>query len=254
MSERDFDGTYLTPLFELAVQSREDGYYRPLPPPEPRSSLATDDAPLGPWPASQLIRTSYSAGLAHVDALRRLTAAGEIDATSPWTLLRGALENFATGSWLLDGASRTERRQRALALWAEDMRNRAQHEHDTGHVPDPQGASGTERRQEIRDLATTLGLPALAAPKTGLILEQAAPAAGLDPVALRASWRAASGFAHGRYWAHLRISTPRDAAETDDGYLLKMVLDENEHRKLTGHCHTLLRHFTARYLARATSH
>ncbi|MEU6885618.1 hypothetical protein ABZ918_10470 [Streptomyces viridosporus] len=253
MSTHGFNGSYLMPLFDLVVQSREDGYYRPLPRPEASSSLATDDAPLGEWPASGLICTSYSAGLAHVDALRRLTEAGQIDATSPWTLLRGALENFATGIWLLDAPGRTERRRRTLSLWAEDMRNRAQHEHDTGHTPDPGGASGTERRQEIRDLAVALNLPALTAPRTSLILEQAAPAAALDPVAVRASWRAASGFAHGRHWTLVRISQPRGAAKTDNGHLLALVLDENEHRKLTEHCHTMLRHFNARYFARASA-
>ncbi|WP_445283778.1 hypothetical protein [Streptomyces sp. DSM 118148] len=61
-------------------------------------------------------------------ALRRLTAATrEVDLTSPRTLLCGALENFATGLWLCDGAGRSERRRRALSLWDEDMRNRQQH-------------------------------------------------------------------------------------------------------------------------------
>ncbi|MFS8202590.1 hypothetical protein ACLVWQ_28360 [Streptomyces sp. CWNU-52B] len=45
-----------------------------------------------------------------------------------------------------------------------------------------------------------------------------------------------------------------DAAETDDGHLLTMVLEESKHRKLAGHGHTLLHHFTVRCLARATSH
>ncbi|MET9142084.1 hypothetical protein [Streptomyces parvulus] len=89
---------------------------------------AKDDAPLGPYAASHLIHVSYTAGLAHADALRRLTAAGEVDATSPWTLLRGTLENFATGLWLLNGVGRAERRRRALSLWNEDMLNRHQHE------------------------------------------------------------------------------------------------------------------------------
>ncbi|MEU1707564.1 ATP-binding protein [Streptomyces sp. NPDC005706] len=72
--------------------------------PAPASSLAADDAPLGPCCAAHLIRSS---ALARADALRRLTAAGEVDPTSPWTLLYGALENFATGLRLLDGAGRS---------------------------------------------------------------------------------------------------------------------------------------------------
>ncbi|MEU2793966.1 hypothetical protein [Streptomyces sp. NPDC007100] len=251
MSTRDFDGTYLVPLFELVEKLRGDGAYQPLPSPAPSSSLAADEAPLGPWPASHLIRTSYGAGLAHADALRRLAVAGEMDATSSWTLMRGALENFATGIWLLDGSGRPERRWRALSLWAEDMRNRAQHEQDTGHAPGPEGKTGLERRQEIRALAASLGLPPLVAPKTHVILEQAAPAVGLDPVAVRASWRAASGFAHGRFWPYLRASQPRAAMETGDGYLVAMVVDESQHGPLARHCHTMLCHLRDRYLARA---
>ncbi|MFF7977403.1 hypothetical protein [Streptomyces sp. NPDC007905] len=56
--------------------------------------------------AAHLIRSSYSAGLAHADALRRLTA-GEVDPTSPWTLLRGAWRTSppAGGSATAPGAA-----------------------------------------------------------------------------------------------------------------------------------------------------
>ncbi|MFK0237747.1 hypothetical protein [Streptomyces vinaceus] len=70
------------------------------------------------YSASTLIRNSYGAGVAHADALRRLVHAGEVDPQSPWTLMRGALENFATAVWILGGNDRTERRRRTLALWA----------------------------------------------------------------------------------------------------------------------------------------
>nr|WP_181852515.1 hypothetical protein [Streptomyces sp. HB202] len=186
-----------------------NGAYRQLPAPAPASSLAADDAPLGPYAAAHLIRASYTAGLAHADALRRLTVAGEIDPTSPWTLLRGALENFATGLWLLDGTGRAERRRRALSLWDEDMRNRHQHEQDTGHLPAGGGLSGAQRRAEIRAIADHLALAPLTAPRTHQILLAAAPTAGLTAVKVGAAWRAASGFAHGRYWPHLRLPAPR---------------------------------------------
>lgn len=48
--------------------------------------------------------------------------------------MRGALENFATAAWLLDGPDRPERRCRTLRLWRQDMRNRAQHEEETAHT------------------------------------------------------------------------------------------------------------------------
>ncbi len=53
------------------------------------------------------------------------------------------------GLWLLDGTGRGERRRRALSLWDEDMRNRQQHETDTGHLPSSGGMTGAQRRTEM---------------------------------------------------------------------------------------------------------
>jgi hypothetical protein len=252
MSTQAFQGTYLLPLLHAVEQARGGDAYRQLPAPAPASSLAADDAPLGPYASAHLIRTSYTAGLAHADALRRLTSAGEVDPTSPWTLLRGALENFATGLWLCDGAGRSERRRRALSLWDEDMRNRQQHETDTGHLPTGGGKSGAERRAEIRALADRLGLAPLTAPRTHQILLTAAPAAGLTAVKVCAAWRAASGFAHGRYWPNLRASQPRAVVPGDDGvHAVAFVIDEDQHRPLAEHCRIMLLRLQERYEARA---
>ncbi|WP_406210884.1 hypothetical protein OG331_51495 [Streptomyces sp. NBC_01017] len=193
MSTQAFNGAYLLPLFQEIEQLRDEGAYRQLPKPAPSSSLAADDAPLGAYATAHLIRAAYTAGLAHADALRRLTLAGEVDPTSPWTLLRGSLENLATGLWLLSGPDRAERRRRALSLWDEDMRNRHQHEQDTGHTPAPGGMTGAQRRAEIRALADQLGLAPLTAPKAHQIILAAAPAAGLTAVRSRRRAVAESG-------------------------------------------------------------
>ncbi|MDQ0784601.1 hypothetical protein [Streptomyces sp. B3I8] len=113
MSTRDFNGAYLLPLFGEVEQARTDGAYRQLPAPDSASSLATDDAPLGAYAAAHLIRASYTAGLAHADALRRLTVAGEIDPTSPGPCCAAPWRTSppACGSWTAragpnDGAAR----------------------------------------------------------------------------------------------------------------------------------------------------
>ncbi|MFJ2729333.1 hypothetical protein [Streptomyces collinus] len=85
-------------------------------------------------------------------------------------LLRGALENFATGLWLLDGAGRIERRRRALSLWDEDMRNRQQHETDTAHLLSGGGMTGAKRPAKIRALVDQLGLAPLTALRPHQIL------------------------------------------------------------------------------------
>ncbi|MET9418995.1 hypothetical protein ABZY03_33395 [Streptomyces klenkii] len=257
MTRSGFDASYLQPLFRDVENLRGEGAYQQLPAPQPSSSLAADDAPLGMYAASTLIRSSYSAGVAHADALRRLVLAGEVDPQSPWTLMRGSLENFATAVWLLGGNDRTERRRRALALWREDMRNRAQHEEDTGHVPGPGGKTGRERRQEIVDLALSLGVPvaSLNKPEAGRVIEEAAGDAGLREREVTAAWRAASGFAHGRYWPNLRASMPGDAARSSpDHYLMALVIDETQHRPLTQQTRALLQRLHDRYAARATAY
>ncbi|MFD4247958.1 hypothetical protein ACFWP3_41245 [Streptomyces sp. NPDC058525] len=254
MTRTGFQFAYLQPLFTDVKRLRGEGAYRQLPAPQPSSSLATDDAPLGAYAASTLIRTSYSAGVAHVDAFRRLVEAGEADPQSPWTLMRGALENFATALWLLGGCDRTERRRRALALWREDMRNRAQHEEDINHVPGPGGKTGRERRQDVEDLALTLGIPtaSLGRPEAGKIIEKAARDAGLPAREVTAAWRAASGFSHGRYWPNLRASMPVDAVRGGpDHYLMALVIDETQHRPFTRHTRHLLQRLHNRYEARA---
>ncbi|MFB6755716.1 hypothetical protein ACFCX6_32920 [Streptomyces sp. NPDC056353] len=180
--------------------------------------------------------------------------AGEVDPISPWSLLRGALENSATGLWLLDGVGRDERRHRALSLWDEDMRNRHQHEEDTGHQPSGAGKTGAERRAEIKDIADRLGLPPLTRPGTLQILLAAAPSAGLT-VKVGAVWRAASGFAHGRYSPTLRASQPRAALQADNGiHTLALVIDEYQHRSLAQYCHSMLRRLHEHYTARAHAH
>jgi hypothetical protein len=70
-----------------------------------------------------------------------------------------------------------------------------------------------------------------------------------------AAWRAASGFAHGRYWPNLRATQPRAAAVTGkDVYAVAVVIDEEQHRPLAEFCHTMLTKLQTRYSARATDH
>ncbi|MEU9376495.1 hypothetical protein AB0D94_22350 [Streptomyces sp. NPDC048255] len=255
MTPPAFKYAYLEPLFRDVEDLRGEAAYRQLPAPQPTSSLATDDAPLGPYGASILIRNSFTAGVAHADALRRIVLDGEVDPSSPWTLMRGALENFATAAWLLGGKDRTERRRQSLRLWREDMRNRAQHEEDTDHVPGAGGKTGRERVQEIDDLALSLGIhDKLVKPEAGKLIAEAADGIGRDPRQITASWRAASGFAHGRYWPNLRASTVSGAVQGGpDHVLMALVIDESQHRPLTEHTHAFLQHILVRYAARATA-
>jgi len=132
------------------------------------------------------------------------------------------------------------------------MRNRQQHETDTGHLPSGGGMTGAQRRAEIRDIADQLGLAPLTAPRTHQILLTAAPAAGLTAVKACAAERAASRFAHGRYWPNLRASQPRAVIPGDDGvHTVAFILDEDQHRPLADYCHVMLGRLQEHYTARA---
>ncbi|MGW3631501.1 hypothetical protein ACWD7F_15255 [Streptomyces sp. NPDC005122] len=238
------DFSYLAPLFNAAASYRGDNHFLLLPDVAERSSLAKDDEPLGTWGAAKFVQSSFSAGLIHVDAFTQLVAvAHQVDPYSPWTLLRGALENFATAAWLLAGKNREERRHRVLSLWAEDFRNRAQHERDTQHVTSPDGKTGEERREEVKQLAQELGLPKLPKPDATSIISEAAASAGLEPTPTQALWRVASGFAHGRFWPNLRASEVRGAVPiSNGGALVNFVVDDDQLEDMAEACRKLLEH------------
>ena len=166
------DSSRETCIWEMPSSSRQ------LPAPAPASSLAADDAPLGLYSAAHLIQNSYSAGLAHADALRRLTAAGEVDPVSPWTLLRGASGELrhACGSSTAPGAASAD-----AAPCRCGVRTCATGS-STGHLPCGSGLTGAQRLAEIRALADQLGLAPLTASRSHQILLTAAPAAGLTAV------------------------------------------------------------------------
>src|SRR2546429_454605 len=69
-------------------------------------------------------------------------------------------------------------------------------------ITGPGEKSGADGREEILQRGDWIGIPrpSLPAVRAGVIIEAAATAAGLDPRAVRASWRVGSGFAHGRFW------------------------------------------------------
>lgn len=245
------DFFYLAPLFAAAARYRAEDHFRLLPQPEARSSLAADDKPLRPCSASKFISSSFSAGLLHVEALTQLvTEARQVDPVSPWTLLRAALENFATAVWLLDGKNRVERQHRTLTLWAEDFRNRADHETDVNHVTGLWGRTGTQRYEDVRQLAVDLGLPGLPRPSATKIITEAAVTARLEPDQTRALWRVASGFAHGRFWPNLRAAEVHDVNRADDGYLLQFGVDDEKLERLANACLQLLQRTDRRYRAR----
>ncbi len=245
------DVSYLKPLVDAALRYRAADHIVPLPGPVPGSSLLADDAALGPWNATTLIRNSITAGLLHVDSLSRLAVElGHLDPVTPWTVLRGALENFSAAVWLLTGNGRKERQHRALILWAQDFRNREQYEQDTQFQPVLGQKTGKQRLDEVVELADRLDLPKLGRPKIEDVVMAAAVEVGLGDVKTRALWRVASGFAHGRQWPNLRTLEIQGVRASGSGYSVGLVLGDEQFKNMAEAVLALLTRAEDRYHAR----
>lgn len=118
-------------------------------------------------------------------------------------------------------------------------------------VTGPDEKTGDQRRQEVKRLADSLGLCPLGTLPTGEIIVEAASAAGLDPEQTRASWRVASGFAHGRFWPHLRATEPTGVISMPGGRLISFEIDDNQFESLATACQTLLERAARQYESRS---
>jgi hypothetical protein len=248
----------LTQLFSrIEPYISEDGVV-PLPEPEPRSSLAADTTSLrGKWITTP-IHSSFSAGIEQAYMLQRTIVDLKIIGTvAPYALLRSALENFAHMTWLLDGSSRDERRIRALQTWAHDMKERSKHEREMGYVPQPPAKSGSDRRDEIIDLAARLGLPESrvgANLTTYDVIRSVAQSAGYTATEPLAAWRMASGFVHGRFWPNLRASEPTALLPMKGGVGVRYVIDDEKFDEVAKWCDRFLERATSLYFKRARNH
>jgi hypothetical protein len=233
MTDQPDDVSYLKPLFVAIERYRAADHIVSLPDPQLGCGLLADDVGVGSWNATTLIRNSITAGLMHVDSLSRLVVQlGHLDPVTPWTVLRGALENFSTAVWLLSSNGRQEQQHRALIIWAQDFRNREQYEQDTGFKPTGNQKTGKQRLDEVVLLASQLGLPPVTKPKIEDVVMAAAVQVGLNDVETRALWRVASGFAHGRQWPNLRALEPRGVRAVGLDYTVDLVLGDAQFKKI----------------------
>jgi hypothetical protein len=111
--------------------------------------------------------------------------------------------------------------------------------------------NGRSRPSKTSTLARHVRASLLTSSSTLKPAARAAPSAGLTAIKVGAAWRASSGFVHGRYWPNLRVSQPYVALQADNGInTLDLVIDEDQHRPLAHHCHSMLRRLQEHYTAR----
>ena len=183
---------------------------------QPGSRTADDDELTDPYQLSHAVALSLGSARDHLHALRSLVIdANALHTSAPWTLCRAALENGAQARWLLEPDDRTERVTRRLRMAVRDARERCA----ATMLLAPDAAAAAECTEHLQDrltrfggLGEAAGIPRRRvtgdkAPGWGALVRQAAAPTGLEPDALNALWRIASGYAHGQVWATLATAS-----------------------------------------------
>lgn len=199
-------------------------------PVESVSSLAGDDKASFPYSVSHAARMCLVAGVDHLHAVKCLTRdLGVIHNASPFSLVRGALENLCAAFWILHPPSlRNDRVERALRWHAKNF-------YDQNTALKPRGLSdNTARDAKLAKLAAIAAARKIHADiRKGYSSTEAVTY--VEEKSNRAkpllSWRFCSGYAHGRPWAYLGMSE-RESFPTADPGVLNMKLTTDPTRLL----------------------
>jgi hypothetical protein len=179
-----------------------------VPPVEPGSSLAGDDAKVPTLMVSSAAYQCFSRAVDHLHAVQALLfEAKMMHAYAPYGLLRAAVEAAGEAIWLLGPHGRQERIRRCLKRAYENVSKGAQFSELAGLQPS--GRPAVTRIQEIRNLATLHGIDPNGVCGRWSTQQQLKYVdellnKGKEPSA-QALWQICSGFAHGREWATLGL-------------------------------------------------
>lgn len=192
-------GNFAAVIEELADRISDPDDFRVL----PGSAMAEDDRAAHPFPVSEAVRHIINATVDQLHGLKvAVHDAPQQHIAVGSTLARAAIENAASGLWIIGPNRQDHRIERVLRWHARNYRdfelflNSA--ERDTSAELERNGAA----LQQIRSVAMARGInPDVAAsgfkvttPLTGCSDFTATP--------VYRDWQLASGFAHGRPWAY----------------------------------------------------
>lgn len=223
---------FLVPLFTLAATQHHGQFIGDVAETHPQSSLGRDDALLDGYWATTLIRASITAGVDQLWSLRTVVESGSVGNHGLWATMRAALENFSSAACLVATPNRADRLALTLSMWDYDYRERRKWERDHGS---DQGVKAVETKLgRIAERADRLDVR-LSSASVGygeLVYNAAALAGHQEPSVARAHWRVASGFAHGRLWPALHLSTPESARPIVGGLATAFTLDESKFQEI----------------------
>ncbi|WP_220659419.1 hypothetical protein [Tsukamurella sp. TY48] len=184
-------------------------------PTAPGGTLGVDDQLLHPFRASEAVRHVINAAIDQLHGIKTTVVDAQvIHLGVSATLARGALENAATGLWLIGPADRTERLKRVLRWHAQDYYDRNAYVVEAGTRNPQRAARFAEHSRILQEVVSRNGCAPL--PSGGVkITEPLRGCADDTEVLVMQKWMIASGFAHGRPWAH-------------QGFLDHQLISENE--------------------------
>lgn len=231
------------------------------------TSLAADDRATRPYQASHAIQACLIAGIDNLNGLRYMMFGPPdvknrdvtIHQAAHYLLARGAIENFATGLWMIMPKSRPERLTRTMRWHAQNIRDM-----HSALDPLPVEATFTTREEKLEALETVLisatgGVPprfrhGYTATEVVRFADTVSPTES-KLLSTESIWRLCSGFAHGRPWANLGFLA-REELPTNDPDILHARLTSDLPRALMApqHALKLCTALLSAYNRRSTSH
>lgn len=178
------------------------------------SALAGDDTASTPYQVSHCVRMCMTAGVDHLHALKVLVVdSGILHVAAPFSLSRGALENFAAAFWMLHPPARDTRVERALRWHAKNFKDQ---ETAVGQLGLPGHVSKEDKLLKLDAVAQRRGIPTTF--RSGYFSSEAVTyAEERSTTKVLLPWQLCSGFAHGRPWAYLGASGLEETSTSDPG-------------------------------------
>jgi hypothetical protein len=185
----------------------------------PGSSLAGDDRASDPYQVSHAVQMCIVAGVDHLHAMKSLLIdLNVLHSAAPFTLVRGALEIFASAFWILHPAKRNVRVERVLRWNAKNFHD----QHPALESLDMSDAA--MKKAKYARLGEIASRRAVEADVTGGYRSTEAvtyPDTNAPTSKPLLSWQMCSGYAHGRPWVYLGMADEEMFEETDDPGVLK---------------------------------
>jgi hypothetical protein len=215
----------MAPLIETMVQRIQDPADFLV---QPGSELAADDADSNPYRVSHCARACLTAGVDHLHAMKTLIIDEPrlLHAAADYSLIRGALENFATAFWVLHPHERTIRIERALRWMAQ---NYTDQDKATGALGLPNDIGLQARHAKVAAVAQKAGcVNVLGGYASTHAVKYAEKHSQHDFVLLM--WQVCSGFAHGRQWANLGMNAMEQQPTEEEG--IATIRLTTDHKRL----------------------